>query len=223
MSSKLYSSKEGREGPAMSPPPWNQASWNPTAAHAPPKSSPQTHRAPAPNVTPDQGAEAIIQAAFEKGHAAGQAVGIQTATERLTPVVTNLSALVHELSGMRAKIRAESEQGVVELAIAIARRILHREIAADPEAILGLVKSAAERLNAREKQRLRVAPLDAQIIAQHQSWLNLPPGLEMVADASLPRGSAVFETSRGEMDASIGTQLDEIQRGLADLVARRSR
>ncbi len=36
-------------------------------------------------------------------------------------------------------------------------------------------------------------------------------------DASLAPGSAIFETSRGELDASVDTQLAEIDRGFADL------
>jgi len=51
--------------------------------------------------------------------------------------------------------------------------------------------------------------------------LNFPPALEIVADASLQAGSAIFETSRGELDASINTQLAEIDRGLADVVRKR--
>jgi len=31
----------------------------------------------------------------------------------------------------------------------------------------------------------------------------------------------IFETSRGDLDASIDTQLGEIERGLADVVRRR--
>jgi flagellar biosynthesis/type III secretory pathway protein FliH len=33
----------------------------------------------------------------------------------------------------------------------------------------------------------------------------------------------VFETSRGDLDASINTQLAEIDRGLTDIVQRRAR
>jgi flagellar assembly protein FliH len=45
--------------------------------------------------------------------------------------------------------------------------------------------------------------------------------LELVSDAKLPRGSAIFETSRGDLDASIDTQLLEIERGFTDIIRRR--
>jgi flagellar assembly protein FliH len=165
---------------------------------------------------------ARLQDEYNRGIAAGEAAGAQRATERLAPVFANLSAMIQELAGARRQVRIQAEAATVELAIAIARRVLHREVSTDPEALLGLVKSAGERLSAREIHRLRVASADAAAIQEHRARLNLPPGVEIIPDAQLTPGSAVFETARGELDASVGTQLDEIQRGLADLIRRSS-
>jgi len=129
--------------------------------------------------------------------------------------------VVQELAGVRPQVRADAEQAVVNLAMAIARRVLHREIATDPAALLGLVKSATERVNARVLNRLRVSPRDAAVLQEHRDRIGLPPGLEIAADPALVPGSAVFETVRGELDASVETQLDEIERGLADRMRRR--
>jgi len=163
----------------------------------------------------------IAAAGYQKGLAAGEAAAAQKAQAKLDPALASFSAMVQELAGMRKKMRADFEGAAVELAIAVARRVLHREIAADPEAVLGLVKAAFQKCDARETRRLRVSPQDAEIIRDNQARLNLPPGLEIVADRALPRGSAIFETSRGDLDASVDTQLAEIERGFADVIARR--
>jgi flagellar biosynthesis/type III secretory pathway protein FliH len=42
----------------------------------------------------------------------------------------------------------------------------------------------------------------------------------VVADSGLERGGVVFETPRGNLDASLETQLLEIQRGLSDRLLR---
>jgi flagellar assembly protein FliH len=110
---------------------------------------------------------------------------------------------------------------MVRLALAIAQRVLHREIATDPLAILGLVRTGLDRLSARELHRLRLSPGDAQIAIDNRADMELPPAVEILPDPSLPPGSAIFETTRGELDASISTQLGEIERGFADLVVRR--
>lgn len=198
--------------------------WRPSSAaavqagHAPPAD---------PGAASEAGAqreiEARVKAAYAQGQAAGEAAGEQRAALRLEPALRALNAVIQELAGLRKRFRADAEEDTVKLAIAIARRVLHREIATDSEAILGLVIAAFHKLNARELHRLRVSPGDAAVIEENRARLELPPAVELSPDASLVPGSAIFETSRGELDASVDTQLAEIERGFADIVKRRPR
>jgi flagellar assembly protein FliH len=48
--------------------------------------------------------------------------------------------------------------------------------------------------------------------------LGTPGSLQVTADASLRPGSLVIEVPRGQLDASIETQLVEIERGFVDIV-----
>ncbi len=171
----------------------------------------------------ERSTQARIEAAFQRGRAEGEAAGAERAARQIEPVIAGFNAIVHELASLRNRLRAEAEEDLVQLALAIARRILYRELATDPMAILGLVKAAASKLNARETHRVRVAPSDAQLLLQHRHELDLPPAVEIIGDSSLPTGSAIFETSRGELDASVDTQLAEIDRGLTDVMKRRPR
>jgi flagellar assembly protein FliH len=50
--------------------------------------------------------------------------------------------------------------------------------------------------------------------------MGLPRVVEVMADPGLPRGTAILDSSRGALDASVETQLAEIERGFADLVRR---
>jgi flagellar assembly protein FliH len=168
-----------------------------------------------------QEAEARTRAAYNQGLAAGEAAAQQRAQQKLDPVLHGLNTMIAELASLRKRVRAEAEDDAVKLAIAIARRVLYRELATDPDAILGLVKAAFGKLNARETHRLRVSPADAAVIQEHRAKLQIPPALEIASDGSLTPGSAIFETSRGDLDASIETQLSEIDRGLTDALSRR--
>jgi flagellar assembly protein FliH len=160
---------------------------------------------------------ALTQAAYQQGLAAGEAV----ASQRLTPVTDSLNIIIQELAGLRKRFRMEAEEDTARLAIAIARRVLHRELSTDPEAILGLVMAAFQKLNARETHCLRVSPADVAALQENRGRLEFPAALEVTPDASLTTGSVIFETSRGELDASVDTQLSEIERGFADLIRRR--
>ena len=72
-----------------------------------------------------------------------------------------LARSIEELTGARPRYRREAEQDVVALALAIARRILHRELTVAPDALLGLVKAALDKLEAREVHQVRVSRQDA--------------------------------------------------------------
>lgn len=165
---------------------------------------------------------AQVQATAQaQGRADGEAAAARAAMARLEPALNSLRSIVGELTTQRERARAAAEEDIVKLSLAIARRVLNRELATDPAAILGLVKAASAKLNAREMHRLRVSPADAAVIEEHRAKLELPPAVEVVRDTSLVAGSAVFETTRGEMDASVATQLLEIERGLTDVLRRR--
>jgi flagellar assembly protein FliH len=166
--------------------------------------------------------DARVKAAYQQGFTSAESAAAKKAAQSIEPVISGFNALLQELAGTQRKFRAEAERDTVKLAIGIARRVLHRELATDPEAILGLVMAAFQRLNARETHKLRVSASDAALVNEHRARMEMPAGLEIVADSSLRAGSAIFETSRGELDASVDTQLAEIDRGFADIMRKRS-
>lgn len=160
------------------------------------------------------------EAEYQRGLAEGEAIGQRRAGARLDPLLERLSRTVADLAAFRDRFRKESEKDLVGLSLAIARRILRRELNAEPDAILGLVKVALERISLREVHRLRLHPDDAPAVRRHLAQLQAPVGIEIEADPSLERGAVIFETSRGSLDASAETQLAQIERGFADLARR---
>jgi flagellar assembly protein FliH len=130
---------------------------------------------------------------------------------------TKLARSIEELTGFRLRYRREAEQDVVALALAVARRILHRELTMAPEALLGLVKAALDKMEAREVHQVRVSRQDAAMVRQFFEQMGLPQRVEVMGDASLVPGGVILESGRGILDASVDTQLAEIERGFADL------
>ncbi|HEX6896292.1 MAG TPA: FliH/SctL family protein [Bryobacteraceae bacterium] len=206
--------------------PHEPLSWMQVGPLEPP---PQSSTFPAVAYPPIEGTGGVGQARVyanplhanrQQGFEEGQQAARQEAARQLDAMHQQLARTIEELSGARRRFRHEAEEDMVALAIAIARRILHRELTVAPEAVLGLLKAALDKMDAREIQRVRVSRLDAPMVAQHLEKMGLPRPVEVVADPSLPRGAAVLESSRGTLDASVETQLAEIERGFADLVRR---
>jgi len=116
--------------------------------------------------------------------------------------------------------RVEAE--AVALAVAIARKILHREAQVDPLLLAGVVRVGLDNIAAGTRVRLRVHP------AQVQAWqaffasqpeMPLPP--ELMGDATMGPGHCVLETELGSTDLTLETQLKEIEQGFFDLLAQK--
>src|SRR5579863_3933307 len=108
------------------------------------------------------------QQALRDAHAAGmlegEAAGKNRAAAELHPVMERLSRTIEELSQLRARLRKDAEADLVKLSLAIARRVLRRELAVDLEALHGLVMAALEKLQGQEAARVRVHPSQAASI-----------------------------------------------------------
>jgi flagellar assembly protein FliH len=169
-------------------------------------------------------AEARVQAAYQRGLQEGDAGARQQGAAQIQSALEQIVRTAAELAGHKPRLRHEAEEDVVKLAMAVSRRILHREIATDPEALRGLVRSALDKLDGREICRVRANPQDAPVLEKHfQDMfenLSLPRKIEIFTDAALGRGAAIFETAHGALDASVDTQLQEIERGFTDLMRR---
>src|SRR5271165_2456919 len=161
-----------------------------------------------------------LERELEQSTRAAREQGVQQGEERVREqlsattdaAVQRLARTIEEVTGARQRHRHEAEADVVKLALAIARRILHREVSIDPGALFGLVKAALEQMDAQEIHRVRVHPDHAASLDRHLEQIGLPRRIEVVADPSLDRGAVLLESSRGTVDASAGTQLEEIER-----------
>ena len=162
-----------------------------------------------------------VRQAFDNGRREGETAAQQQLSSRVDGMIAKLAQSVQEILALRTKIRQEAECDLVQLSLAIARKILNREIQTDPDALLGIVKAALQRMQTRELFRIRVCPQQADTLRRALEQLGLPTRVEVQADPALESGAVLFETAQGSLDASIDTQLREIERGLTDVVKKR--
>jgi flagellar assembly protein FliH len=152
----------------------------------------------------------------------GEEAGRKRAAAEMQAAVGRLARSIEDLAALRPRLRREAEEDVVRLSLAIARRILRREAAVDPDAMRGLVLAALAKLESREMSRVRVHPSHAALVSGCLRDHATGCAVEVVSDPSGEPGTVIFETGRGDLDASVATQLAEIERGLADRLRRQS-
>jgi flagellar assembly protein FliH len=136
---------------------------------------------------------------------------VDAVVQRLAEAMRGVIQAGHQ---MREDVAGET----VQLAVAIAARILHRELSVDPDAILGLVRAALQKAQGKQVHRIRLHPSHEVLMRRALAQLNAGGTIEIAPDAGLRPGDVIFETAQGQLDASVLTQLREIERGLADRV-----
>jgi flagellar assembly protein FliH len=166
--------------------------------------------------------EQQIQNALIKGRQEAQTAAREAAAKEFQAELEKLGRLMNSLAASAASLRRQAEEDLVRLAIAIARRILHREMLVDGEALLGLVKAALSRIDQREIHHIRTHPQTVRLLEEALRQTNSGRRIEISADSRLDRGALIVETAKGHLDASVETQLDEIERGFTDLIGRNS-
>jgi len=217
MSSRLLLPDDSRE---VAPMVWRQLfsiSQAAVVARPDPASSTAEDRARTEHECEQRVAEARVAGARE-----GEAAGRSRAMGEVQILLSRLAESIDEMAALRSRLRREAEADTVKLALAIARRVIRRDLAVDPEALRGLVLAALEKLQAQEICRVRVHPSQVSAVAELLRKPSTGVAIEVVPDGSRDPGAVVFETERGNLDASVESQLGEIERGLADTLRRQS-
>jgi len=168
-----------------------------------------------PAAAPAADAALVEKQAFERGFREGEAAGARKGLEQLQAAVQGFAQSAAQLASYKPQLRAEVERQLVNLSMAVAQKILRRELSIDPNMVLAVVQGCLRELENVEIYRLRVHPQDAPAVAvffqQRQRG-----DIEVLPDAQVTRGGALLETAQGQLDARLETQLVEITHGLAD-------
>jgi flagellar assembly protein FliH len=128
-------------------------------------------------------------------------------------------AMVHE----RDRWLSRWESTAVELAVAIAEKILHREIELHPDVSVELVRETLDLAAGSSRLELRMHPDDVTLLGPHADEVVRAASrcgeVEISGDASIARGGCVIETQHGTIDAQLETQLGRI---MSELVEKNS-
>jgi flagellar assembly protein FliH len=174
------------------------------------------------NLTPGRALEQREKQGFERGVQEGEARARKASEQSLATAKSSISQSIQEFKAQREAYFTRVEPEVVQLALGIARKILHREAQMDPLLLTGMVHVALEKLDQGTRVRLRAHPDEIHFWNKHFSESGaLPLSPEIIGDPSLRHGECVLETEIGTTQISLDTQLKEIEQGFFDLLEQR--
>jgi flagellar assembly protein FliH len=156
-------------------------------------------------------ADQVRAQAREEGEAAGRAEGIAAAQAEAAPALAALSEAVRGIEALGDELVGSLESQAAELALRLAEQIVGGAIAAEPSRVLDITRGALRRLAERHRVTVLVHPADLELLTPAvesiQSSLGGIEHLDVQADRRIERGGAIARTESGEVDATIGAQL----------------
>lgn len=169
---------------------------------------------------------ATAEAAKKQGHATGLQQGLDEAkrqmADQLKQTADICNAMVAAAEQESSRVLLEAEPKIIELVLAISRKIICDEVEERPAVVLGLVRGALERVRDQNQIIIHVSPEDYEFILQSRQLLQTVVGAErsltLTADSVLGKGGCLIETSFGTVEAGIDTQLESIRRVLQGML-----
>lgn len=117
-----------------------------------------------------------------------------------------------------SKMLEDNRDDLIDLALQVARRLIHRVQDEDRELVLRTVEEALKRARERQQVTLHVHPDDLKILEIHKLDLihkfDDIKTVQLEVDRRVDRGGVRIETPSGIIDARIRTQVDEIMRAV---------
>jgi flagellar assembly protein FliH len=175
--------------------------------------------APPPPGTParvlaDAAAEAdgIRERARLEGHEAGLAQGREDGVAQSRAAAHALQEALGDLQRQAQDIVQAVERDAVELALALAAKIVAGTLEVQPERVLDAVAGALRRIADRRRIAVLVDPADLEVVGAAIGELQSQAGgielCEIQADRRVGRGGAIVRTIESEVDVTVQTQLE---------------
>jgi|SRR5271166_4586565 len=165
---------------------------------------------------------AAVEAARAEGFSQGEAQARAAAAQAVEQEHAAVLSALRDFESRRDDYFRRVEPEVVRLALAIARKVLHREAQMDPLLLAGVVRVALDQMQAGTRVVLRTSAesldLWRKFCEQHCQGRQT---VEVLTDDRLEGHRCVLQAEMGSSEISLDSQLQEIESGFFDLLRER--
>ncbi|MFK3938695.1 flagellar assembly protein FliH [Alkalihalobacillus sp. NPDC078783] len=165
-------------------------------------------------------AEQLFEEHRAKGYEAGYQEGEQAAWATYSDKIIEAQSVIEQATREKVQKLKGAEPEMIQLACAIAKKILGKEITSD-ETLLQFLKGQVLEARDHNDIQLFVHPTwyEKVIHQKHELLTVLPPGSDfsLVPDLTLQENACRIETKQGRLTTSIDQQLEELKGQLLKL------
>ncbi|VAX14244.1 hypothetical protein MNBD_GAMMA24-2017 [hydrothermal vent metagenome] len=154
---------------------------------------------------------------FERGYREGQAKGLAQGETEVSQKAETFQKLIQTLDTPFEELDEQVIEQTAQLAIAVARQIIRRELHTDPGQVVAVVRDALKALPVvARKIRVFLHPDDADLVREalslhdnddSQTW-------RIIEDPLLSRGGCKINSENSTIDASVEMRLQRLISGI---------
>ncbi|MBM3460821.1 MAG: hypothetical protein FJX76_01840 [Armatimonadetes bacterium] len=161
-------------------------------------------------------------AGFEAGQADAMAAAYAQMEEKVADLVAAITRLTEDALSDRHRQIDAMEPELLDLALEIAEKIITHEVKTQPEQVSAIARACIARVRDRQEIVIHANPADIETLNRYRDqFIRLEDlgALRIIEDSrvGLP-GGILIETSSGEIDARVETQLERIRQEFGNVM-----
>jgi flagellar assembly protein FliH len=168
-------------------------------------------------MTMGEGLHGAEREIWEEAQTAGRAAGLAAAQRQyeqklreVDELCRSLQSALDMLSRPLAQVDDEVFSQVAQLAVAVARGIVRRELRTDPTQVIGIVRETVALLPASARSvRVVLHPEDAALVRQRLPASGPDQAWSICEDPVLARGDCRVQTEFAQIDARVESRLNQ--------------
>lgn len=157
---------------------------------------------------------------FRDGKANAETLLREEHRENLSRDRARVDTLLTSVTEQIASFQEKAEQTAIRFALAVAERIVKREVKLDDQIVLREIKDALRRVLGAERVTIHVHPADEEVVRNHRA--SITAGSDSIreilieADDAIAPGGCIIESGSGNVDARIETQIKKIEASILE-------
>jgi len=158
----------------------------------------------------------VDEDSYDRGFSEGKKAGSES-EKKLAAVIKNFQQSLIDLEKAKKEMILNAEKGAVELALAVAKKIICHEVSINKSIIVDIVKEALKKILDYNNIKIKVGPSDYEFInkskGEFSDFSKTAGNMVFEQDESILDGGCLIETDSGHIDARIENQLQIIEDG----------
>ncbi|TCS89654.1 flagellar assembly protein FliH [Keratinibaculum paraultunense] len=152
---------------------------------------------------------------YKKGYDEGYNQGYKEGKEDSKILISQALDIKKDYVNKRNSLLKDTEKDLIQLVISIYEKILYKKVDEDEEIIVSLILKGIDNLEISEKLTIITSQEDYEIVEKYKDVIlakaSLVDEIDIRVNSDMVKGDCILETSKGNIDVSLQTQLKEIK------------